>query len=282
MGNRFPISICQFLWLSFGAYIGSTLVTVALGAAIIVVIDCPSGFKELFEILNKNYSSLITGSITVFSSSFGIFGVLLSIMNQRNRDKEERKRELSVFVSKLPNAFSELSELCKNLTLIVARERDKVSNQKTQLSEDSLETINSTIKYSEFEEIKIYKSVIKYYRDVIMKFDAYSKESQGYRTQELPFRERKLIIELVSLQSIAELYAYWFFQGKTEFNSELLKRQFNHNMHRYNVVKGEMGPPIEDIGNQFGLKLDESFGFSEGYFGFLENFTQKLLLWRGD
>ena len=274
MGTKFPISICQLLWLLFGAYIGSAFFTVALGAAIIVVIDYPIGLREMLKILNENYRLLITGSITVFSSSFGIFSVLLSIMNQRNRDKEERKRRLSVFISKLPNAFSELSELCKNLTLIVAGRSDKVNNQETQLSKDAFETINSTIEYSEPEEIKIYQSVIKYYKMAITRFNAYSKESQGDSTRELTRKERELIVDLVSLQSIAELYSYLFFNEKTEFNSELLKRQFEHNMHRYNVVKGEMGRSIEDIELQFKLKLDGSSDFSEGYFGFLKNFIQ--------
>ena len=265
------LTMCEMIRYIFYVFLFSLLMTFFLASAVIVLTRYPVGFEELFNYLRNEPSSLITGSAVVFSGICVIVGVFITIRSQQDKDEDERKRKIDAIISRLPSAFIEISRICKNNTLVILGKSDKVGSHESHLSETSANAIDLLISHSRADEWEEYCKILHCYRIVIMKLEKFKQRIPISDERNLTCIERKLIVDLVSLQSIAEIHAYSFFYNKVDFSMELCKMQFVHNMHRYNKVRGEIGDPIEGIEKEFKLNLNGSLEFGDSYIGFLND-----------
>ena len=277
MKSIWPLSMCETLKLIVCALILSLAAAFVIALAVIVVVIYPRGFIEFFSYIKDNniIGYLIAGATTVFAGSFVIFSAYATIIEQRGIAEQDRIQKLKAVRSILPSVYFELSKLCKSLTLLTAGINKNLQiYYYNELSYSSLAAIRLAIEYLKGSECEELFKVLIYYQIVMSKIDGlFSKRERKHSSGELKPEdldpdEKKLIVDLVSLQSIAEVYAHFAIQGSDEFCMEMCKRQFRHNMQRYNKVSGETSDPIESIEKIFRLQLRENIEF-DGYIGFL-------------
>lgn len=265
-----PLSICHTIGWIIVAIIFSVSMTFILATVIVVIVENPKGYTSLFHYISreKGIGGMIAGVATVFSGSFVIVGVFASIREQRDREERDRTNKLKSVRSVLPSVYYELSKLCKKMTHSILNHNTKSLKQKVKLSKSSVDSIKLTLELLRGDECDELFKVLIYYQIAVSRFEGWKLRPHQANNRHLDRRTKNLIIDLVSLQSIAEAYAYSSLSGNKKLCKMLCKNQFIHNMHRYNKKPGQTGDSIEGIEELFGLNLKSNSEFG-GYVGFL-------------
>lgn len=277
MKSTWPLSICATIGYVIGALAFCSAMTFLLATAMVAVVEYPNGYIGLLNYISKKngIGGMIASAATIFSGSFVIVGVFVTIKNQNDIAEQDRISKLMARVSTLPSVYHELSKLCKRLTLFVVNRETEISKKDMELSKSSVNTIKLVLEVLRGNEYEELSKILLFYQLALMKFEGAfvnsnrrgSSNSHEEGDSFNPY-ERNLIIDLVSLQSIAEIYARSAIQGNNKFCMNLCRNQFKHNILRYNKWPGQIGDNIDDINRSLWLNIDENSTFDDNV-GFL-------------
>ena len=265
-----PLSVCHTIGWIILALIFSVLITFILATVMVVIVEYPKGYTSLFAYISKEngIGDMIASVAIIFSGCFVIVGVFATISDQQNRAEKDRIGKLKATRSTLPSVYHELSKICMKLTQVTVNKEKSISKHDIELSKSSIDTIKQALELLKGNECEELFKVLTYYQIAIFKFEGMLLKRIYWKDKDLNRKEKELIIDLVSLKSIAETYARSALHGSNAFCMTLCRNQFRHNMHLYNKNPGQIGDSIEKIGKDFGLNLLPNSEFG-GYVGFL-------------
>ena len=275
--------LCKIIGIAALCVVSGIILVIFMTSWIIIITDYPDGFSAVFDSSGKHYGSLITGGMAAFSSIIVLTGVLLTIRDQHKSKKQKRKQKLKSVIHMMPNIFDELSILCTDYVLIIKGKRGSKDYHEYCLSQSSIDTIKFTIEYLRGDECESLCKVFAYYQIAIRKFKfemsaLKNKEMNTLEAEKAEKRRKELIVELISLKSIAEVCVNSALRGRVEFCLSLCKRQFRDNMLKYDKLGNEGKYLAEDIASEFSLEYSNTLnifvGDNIGFFD--ENYFDKF------
>ena len=286
----FSLSKCKTIRFIFYVLIFSIVLISIKALVIIVLIDYPAGFKEVFNTESKHFGSLISGASTIFSGVIVILGAIITVQSHQEYVELERTQELKSIISSLSAAFVELADLCKDM--VSALEDNKSDDDREYcLSKFSLKMARTAIKNLRGDECERLYNVFSYYQIAINRFKKQFSNSKCYsgnatnmskhKDEDEEKRKKRFVVDLISLMSIAEVYVDATIRGTATISIDTCRKQFRDNMIDH-IKSSFEGDYVKKIKQDYDLEYHETKHKFEGYIGFLEeNYFEKFKLkWR--
>lgn len=194
---------------------------------------------SIFDIRHYHHD-LIIGGASILASVVVITAAYWNVSTQKQLSKKEDRRKLDSAMSTLPLALSELSRLCKALTMKISNKAELTINSTDFLNESSLNSIQLVIEYSEEQDRKDLRKVPMFYQIAVSKFrqcmeNRQAKSKQGDEIGSLDIHnEKSAIVYLISLLAISGSYMDSARKGVIRYNMDRAIEIFWHNLAFYN------------------------------------------------
>lgn len=97
--------------------------------------------SDVGEAAKSNFTYLVTAAASLFGASLAVVGVLLSLENQRNVEAERLFREFEAARALLPNALSQINEICRTamqLSVVFRDQWDELGEEEFRLKSSEL------------------------------------------------------------------------------------------------------------------------------------------------
>lgn len=272
MQGEWTCRACMNLWRFLVAIFGSIIVIFLIALAIVVLIDHPTGFTEVFDTKKEHFGSLIAGGAAAFSGVVVIWGAVLTIQDHKAQLEVERIQKLKSVNFALAGVFVELDDLCGSMLVGIEKENIE-DNQKYHLNDSSIEIIKTVIENMRGSECQSICEVMICYQIMLNMFKKQILEKKYYPNKKVDIidrqERRKLIIIVISMMSIAQVYVNAAIRDDFNVCLDTFKCQFTENVFNHMKIFRKLNDANE-IACELCIKFDQSKKMFDGRIGFLE------------